>query len=98
MLGTWPGHGPDISVPDLHLMPSIRPPVDAMTQWLRLAGALAGSTANTLPASPSGRRRQRLLVVRAARLLTALGVRVEVRAPAVAWPRREPAGWWWPIW
>jgi hypothetical protein len=35
----------------------------------------------------AARRRQRSLVYQAARLLTALGVRVEVRAPSVACPR-----------
>src|SRR4051794_25372877 len=67
-------------------MPSIRPPVDATTHWLRLAGTLAGRVATSLPPSPSARRRQRRTVVWSARLLTALGVRVEVRMPVAAWP------------
>ena len=87
MLGTGRSHRADISVPDLHLMPSNVPRVDAMTLWLRLAGTLVGSAATILPASLSARRRERLRVCRAARLLTALGVRVEVHVATVAWPR-----------
>jgi 1-acyl-sn-glycerol-3-phosphate acyltransferase len=65
----------------------MRPPVDATTQWLRLAGSLVGSVATSLPASLSARRPQRRSVMWSARLLTALGVRVDVHMPAVAWPR-----------
>jgi hypothetical protein len=53
---------------------------------LRLAGVLVpAAVRSALPASP--RRRQRALTCTAARVLTALDVRVEVHAPAVAWPR-----------
>ncbi len=58
---------------------------------LRLAGALAGTAAGALRAPLTGARgRRRVLVGGAARALTALGVRVEVRASRVAWPRTGP--------
>lgn len=67
------------------------PTVDAATRrrrWLRLSGALAGTGVAALRAPWTGARgRRRLVVCAAARLLTAAGVRVEVTAPAVAWPR-----------
>ena len=55
---------------------------------LRLAGALAavGIRSAVLPRT-DGRRRGRAQVCGAARILTALGVRVVVVAPATAWPR-----------
>lgn len=60
-------------------------------RWLRLAGALAGTAAGCVRAPLTGARgRRRLLVCSAARTLTALGVRVEVRASRVAWPRTGP--------
>lgn len=60
-------------------------------RWLRLAGALAGTAARSVRAPLcSARSRRRLLVCCAARVLTALGVRVEVRAAPVAWPRTGP--------
>lgn len=70
------------------------PTVDASTRgrrWLRLAGSLAGTAVRSLPAPLAGARgRRRLLVCGAARALTALGVRVEVRATPVAWPCTGP--------
>ena len=60
-------------------------------RWLRLAGVLVGTAAGCLRGPLTGARgRRRVLVCGAARTLTALGVRVEVRAPRVAWPRTGP--------
>lgn len=54
----------------------------------RLAGALAGAGVAALRAPLTGARgRRRLVVCAAARVLTAAGVRVEVHASPVAWPR-----------
>jgi len=54
----------------------------------RLAGALAGAGVAALRAPLTGARgRRRLVVCAAARLLTAAGLRVEVHASPVAWPR-----------
>jgi 1-acyl-sn-glycerol-3-phosphate acyltransferase len=68
--------------------------VDAATRHLRrlrLAGALAGTLAGSLRAPLLGAQgRRRLLVCSAARTLTALGVRVEVRASRLPWPRSGP--------
>jgi 1-acyl-sn-glycerol-3-phosphate acyltransferase len=75
---------------------AVRPPatVDPATRcrrWLRLTAALAGTAARSVRAPVSSARgRRRLAVCGAARLLTALGVRVEVRAAQVAWPRTGP--------
>nr|WP_246214668.1 lysophospholipid acyltransferase family protein [Modestobacter muralis] len=67
------------------------PTVGAATRRLRLlrvAGALAGVAAAALRAPlATGRGRRRLLTCGAARLLTAVGVRVEVVPSPVAWPR-----------
>jgi 1-acyl-sn-glycerol-3-phosphate acyltransferase len=70
------------------------PPVDAALQrrrrW-RLGGALARAGLATLRAPLTGSRgRRRLAVCTAARVLTAAGVRVEVHASPVAWPRQGP--------
>lgn len=55
---------------------------------LRLAAVLAAvSLHSALVPAGAVRRRQRLQVCSAARLLTALGVRVHVVPPASAWPR-----------
>jgi 1-acyl-sn-glycerol-3-phosphate acyltransferase len=57
-------------------------------RWLQLAGALAGAGIASLRAPLTGARgRRRLAVCAAARVLTAAGVRVEVHASPVAWPR-----------
>jgi hypothetical protein len=50
--------------------------------WLRIGATVAAVRLRP----PVGRRRRRS-VCGAARVLTGLGVRVEVRAPATAWPR-----------
>jgi 1-acyl-sn-glycerol-3-phosphate acyltransferase len=66
------------------------PTVGAPTRrqrWIRFAGAVALGTLRGLPVPATGRRRQRALVCSAAAVLSALGVRVEVRAPATGWPR-----------
>jgi 1-acyl-sn-glycerol-3-phosphate acyltransferase len=70
------------------------PPVDEALQrrrrW-RLGGALARAGVAALRAPLAGSRgRRRLAVCTAARLLTAAGVRVEVHASPVAWPRQGP--------
>jgi 1-acyl-sn-glycerol-3-phosphate acyltransferase len=69
-------------------------PVDAALRcrrWLRLAGTLAGTAARSARAPVTGARgRRRLVVCGAARMLTALGVRVRVHATPVAWPRGGP--------
>ncbi|MGY1840356.1 MULTISPECIES: lysophospholipid acyltransferase family protein [unclassified Modestobacter] len=60
-------------------------------RWLRLSGALAGAGAASLRAPvASARGRRRILVCAAARVLTAVGVRVEVHASPVGWPRTGP--------
>jgi len=57
-------------------------------RWTRLAGALAGIGAASVRAPlVSARGRRRLVVCAAARVLTAVGVRVEVHASPSAWPR-----------
>lgn len=67
------------------------PTVDAATRrrrWTRLVGALAAAGVAALRARWAGARgRHRLAVCAAAQILTAAGVRVEVTAPSVAWPR-----------
>ncbi|GAB3355877.1 hypothetical protein [Modestobacter lapidis] len=71
-----------------------RPTVDAATRRrrrLRLAAVLAGAALRSLRAPVCGTRgRRRLVVCGAARALTALGVRVDVRAAPAAWPRTGP--------
>ncbi|GAA3176264.1 hypothetical protein GCM10010531_32380 [Blastococcus jejuensis] len=81
------------------------PTVDAATQQRRrlaLAATLAGLHVRTALVPPHAtRRRQRLQVCGAARVLTALGVRVRVVPPAIPWPRtggrllldRQTPGW-----
>lgn len=67
------------------------PAVDTATRrrrWLRLTGALAGAgTASLRAPMSSARGRRRLVVCAAARVLTAVGVRVEVHSSPTAWPR-----------
>ena len=67
------------------------PTVDAATRRrrrLRLTRALGGVALASLRAPASGTRgRRRLLTCASARVLTALGVRVEVVTSPVAWPR-----------
>ena len=79
--------------------------VDPMTQRrrrLNLAAALAGLHLRTaFVPETSTRRRQRVQLCGAARVLTALGVRVRVVGPPTPWPRHRPcrlvvgddAGW-----
>jgi hypothetical protein len=66
-------------------------PADPRTRWrrgLRLAAALAALQLRVaLAPDRSSRRRQRVDVCGAARILTALGVRVRVVAPRTPWPR-----------
>lgn len=81
------------------------PTVDPTTRRrrrLRLAAALANLHVRTvLVPETSIRRRQRVQVCGAARILTALGVRVRVVGPRTAWPRHracrlvvaDDAGW-----
>jgi 1-acyl-sn-glycerol-3-phosphate acyltransferase len=70
------------------------PTVDAALQrhrWRRLAGALGGTWVASVRAPlTSARGRRRLVVCAAARVLTAVGVRVEVHSSPVAWPRTGP--------
>jgi 1-acyl-sn-glycerol-3-phosphate acyltransferase len=70
------------------------PTVDPALQrhrWRRLARALAGAGVASLRVPLTGTRgRRRLVVCAAARVLTAAGVRVEVHASPVAWPRTGP--------
>lgn len=54
---------------------------------VRFAAAAGLGAARGLPVPASSRRRRRAMVCSAAQILSALGVRVEVHAPAVAWPR-----------
>ena len=66
------------------------PVVDTPTRRRRSVGfaaAVALGALRGLPVPASSRRRRRALVCTAASVLSALGVRVEVHAPAVAWPR-----------
>jgi hypothetical protein len=70
------------------------PTADGMTRLrrrLRLAAALACLQAHAaLVPRTSTRRRQRLQICAAARVLTALGVRVRVIGPRTPWPRHRP--------
>ena len=61
--------------------------VPRSTRLLSLAGVVAGATAESLLLAGGARRRQRLQVCTAARVLTALGARVRVVLPPVPWPR-----------
>ena len=80
------------SAPALAVHPS--PAVTAgvrRRRLLRLAGALTRAAAGLLRAPFTGARgRRRLLVCGAARVLSALDVRVEVRPSPAAWPRTGP--------
>jgi hypothetical protein len=68
--------------------PARRRRVTSPHRRLRVAGALAGAGVRTaLVPREAARRRGRVQVCGAARILTALGVRVRVVAPAVPWPR-----------
>ncbi|MCV2490632.1 hypothetical protein OF117_14815 [Geodermatophilus sp. YIM 151500] len=60
---------------------------DRGARRLRVAGALAGVGVRTALHRGNPRARQRAQVLAAARVLTALGVRVRVVPPDVAWPR-----------
>ena len=70
------------------------PPVDARIRRrrrLRVAAALASLHVRTaLVPETAIRRRQRVQICGAARILTALGVRVRVVGPPVPWPRHRP--------
>ncbi len=61
--------------------------VPRSTRLLSLAGVVAGATAESLLIPGGARRRQRLQICTAARVLTALGARVRVVLPPVPWPR-----------
>jgi hypothetical protein len=85
--------------------PAVAPTVDPAVQQrrrLQLAATLAGLHVRTALVPPHAtRRRQRLQVCGAARVLTALGVRVRVVPPTTPWPRtggrllldRDAPGW-----
>ena len=82
-------------------LPTVDPTIRRRRR-LRLAAALASLRVRTaLVPEASLRRRQRVQVCGAARILTALGVRVRVVGPRTAWPRHRPcrlvvaddAGW-----
>ena len=57
------------------------------TRLLSLAGVVAGATAESVLLPGGARRRQRLQICTAARVLTALGARARVVLPPVPWPR-----------
>lgn len=61
--------------------------VPRSSRLLHLTAVLAGATAEALLLPGGTRRRQRLQRRTAARVLTALGARVDVVPPAVPWPR-----------
>jgi 1-acyl-sn-glycerol-3-phosphate acyltransferase len=70
-----------------HPVPTVGP-AQQRHRWRRLTGALACTGAASLRAPLTGARgRRRLVVCAAARVLTAVGVRVEVHASPTAWPR-----------
>lgn len=71
----------------MHPLPLVGPAV-RRRRWVRLAAALAGAAARfpRLPVT-GARGRRRLIVCTAARLLTAAGVRVEVRTCPTGRPR-----------
>ena len=79
----------------MHPVPALPPLVDPATQlrrYLRLAATLIGNAVRGVFVSPGpSRRRQRLQVCSAARLLTALDVRTQVFAPTTPWPRHRPS-------
>jgi hypothetical protein len=63
--------------------------VPRSTRLLSLAGVVAGATAGGFLVPGGARRRQRLQVCTAARVLTALGARIRVVGPSVPWPRAD---------
>lgn len=63
--------------------------VPRSTRLLHLTAVLAGATAEALLVPGGARRRRRLQRRTAARVLTALGARVDVVPPAVPWPRAD---------
>ncbi len=74
--------------------------VPRSTRLLSLAAVLAGAAAEGLLLRGGARRRQRLQMCTAARVLTALGARVRVVPPPTPWPRSgglllagHDAGW-----
>lgn len=84
-------------VPAVPLPPPVPLPpantTDAATQQarrLRFTAALGGFRTRAGLVRGSVRRRQSLQLCAAARLLTALGVRVDVVQPSTAWPRDLP--------
>src|SRR5688572_22169671 len=91
---TTPG-APARPPPEGHEMSALpHPIVDPTTRRrrrLQLATSLASLHVRTvLMPETSIRRRQRVQVCGAARILTALGVRVRVVGPRTAWPRHRP--------
>jgi hypothetical protein len=83
------------------LRPSVAPPTRRRRR-LQVAAAFAGlHLRTTFVPETSIRRRQRVQICGAARILTALGVRVRVVGPPTPWPRHRPcrlvvgddAGW-----
>lgn len=81
-----------VPVPSTGPTPALTAPALTATErhrrWRRVAVATAGAALAAARTPLSGpRARRRLAVCTAARLLTALGVRVEVHAGAVGWPR-----------
>src|SRR3954469_20619810 len=86
-----PHPAPVVSLPRLPGHATTADPVDRATQRLRrlrFTAARAGARLrSSLLAKGSARRRQAWQVCSAARLLTALGVRVDVVQPATPWPR-----------
>jgi hypothetical protein len=72
-------------------VPETAEPATQQRRRLHLAATLAGIRARAaLVPEGSLRRRQRTQVCGAARILTALGVRVRVVQPATPWPRSRP--------
>jgi hypothetical protein len=67
-----------------------RPAELAPGRRVALAWTLGGVVLGSARPPTGDRGRHRRTVCGAARVLTALGVRVEVRAPATAWPRSDP--------
>jgi hypothetical protein len=77
-------------VPLAPARPDLADPSTQARRYLRLAATLLGNAVRGVFVSPAPtRRRQRLQVCSAARLLTALDVRTRVFAPSTPWPRHE---------
>jgi hypothetical protein len=78
----------------VHPAPALFHLADPATQrrrYLRLAATLIANAVRGMFVSPAPtRRRQRLQVCSAARVLTALGVRTQVFPPSTPWPRARP--------